>query len=216
MPRLLRWAAACHHLRLLLLFYIPPPARKKSARRPSARYPQPFLSKYRTYHTRSCNEHERKYSIDASIDIRRVPSSDSFSFFFDKSRYPLIPNPLQTKKKLKKRIKLRPESTIAVTMTAIQWIRVTMSLYERSTRWRAALDDGGASDLGMQEIITKRARFLRNTYTYSHNKPNWTNTWLAKLDANVHRKREKKKERKKERRRVQRERKRKRRKQQTL
>lgn len=88
MPRLLKWAAACHHLQLLL-FYVPPPERNPSLPDTSVI----SLSKHRTYHA---FEHARENP--RSICFDRYPSEflpAALSVF--KASPPHIP--LEAKKK---------------------------------------------------------------------------------------------------------------------
>lgn len=138
MPRLLKWAAACHHLQLLL-FYVPPPERNPPLPDTSVI----SLSKHRTYHA-FVYEHARENN-PRSICFDRYPSEFLPAALGIQGIPPHIP--LQAKKKING---FRPESTTAMTMTAIQ-CKVTMSFDERSTRWRVALDHGGASNIGRKK-----------------------------------------------------------------
>lgn len=71
--------------------------------------------------------------------------------------------------------KFRPESTIAMTMTAIQ-CKVTMSFDERSTKRRFIFDNGKAFNIGGEKGLSEPDFPEIYTYTYSHNKLNWNTT----------------------------------------
>lgn len=164
MPRLLKWAAACKPFTIIIILC--PAARKKSA--PLCPTLPLFLCLNTARITRSwMNTRNKQFDRIVSIAMSiRVPSSSSLAVF--------KASPSQSQKL--KINKFRPESTIAMTMTAIQ-CKVTMSFDKRSTRRRVIFDNGMAFDTGWEKGL--RARFPQDTYMYSHNKPNWNTTWRS-------------------------------------